>query len=456
MIVMKKISLLLMLFMGLMACNNDDDMVFSESSTARVQKLQDDCDEMLRSKADGWKMVYVPNPTKHGGFNVLMKFGENGQVRIMTDYTEGESNTTYSMNASQGAVLSFDTYSCLHDLANPANEPLGEGMEGEFEFVIQEVTPDSIVFTGKKHGYKAVFYPATAEDWVDLIPAAKENLAKLEPASNTPFFRSLTMNSTAVNLVYEPSTRAASVTWADDATRTTETFLTAIYGTREGVGFSPALKINGVVVDELKYDESKETFVVNTPGVIGSLKYVDEPPIPFYNSFTDLSGTANGAGLPLIGKFQFSLNMLVEIMNIFGTMSDMSADLKTGYPLAVIGGLKQFKIAWHSPLADIEDGAWFSWFGTTQLLNDGEFYYLDGINYESLREEGDQVRFELNGRTHTTDTAFMERVQGWSVYDTFTDFFLDEKGFTVVPAGNDEYYFVSIADSKRWMILSKN
>ena len=61
---MKKISLLLMLFMGLMACNNDDDMVFSESSTARVQKLQDDCDEMLRSKADGWKMVYVPNPTK--------------------------------------------------------------------------------------------------------------------------------------------------------------------------------------------------------------------------------------------------------------------------------------------------------------------------------------------------------------------------------------------------------
>ena len=118
---MKKISLLLMLFMGLMACNNDDDMVFSESSTARVQKLQDDCDEMLRSKADGWKMVYVPNPTKHGGFNVLMKFGENGQVRIMTDYTEGESNTTYSLNASQGAVLSFDTYSCLHDLANPAN-----------------------------------------------------------------------------------------------------------------------------------------------------------------------------------------------------------------------------------------------------------------------------------------------------------------------------------------------
>ena len=96
MIVMKKISLLLMLFMGLMACNNDDDMVFSESSTARVQKLQDDCDEMLRSKADGWKMVYVPNPTKHGGFNVLMKFGENGQVRIMTDYTEGESNTTYA------------------------------------------------------------------------------------------------------------------------------------------------------------------------------------------------------------------------------------------------------------------------------------------------------------------------------------------------------------------------
>ena len=289
-----------------------------------------------------------------------------------------------------------------------------------------------------------------------MIPAAKENLAKLEPASNAPFFRSLTMNATAVNLVYDSSTRAASVTWADDATKTTETFLTAVYGTREGIGFSPALRINGVVVDGLKYDESKEAFVVNTPGVIGNLKYVDDPPIPFYNSFTDLSTTSNAAGLPLIGRFQLSANMLVEIMNIFGAMSDMSADLKSGYPLAVIGGLKQFKIAWHSPVADITDGAWFSWFDTTQLLNDGEFYYLDGINYESLREEGDQVRFELNGRTHWTDSTFMERVKGWETYDTFTEFFLDEQGFTVVPAGNDEFYFVSIADSRRWMILSKN
>lgn len=454
---MKKIYFILILFALLVqACEVENDSVFDETSTVRVERLMADCQEALKKPEFGWRMVYVPNPEKHGGFNILMKFEDKERVVMATDFTEEESNSTYSFNASQGAVLCFDTYSCLHTLADPSENPKGKGMEGEFEFVVQQITPDSIVFTGKKHGYKAVFYPASREDWTELLPAARANLEKMAPENNAPFFRSLTMNTTAVNLIYDTQTRAASVTWADEKTRTTQTFLTALYGTKDGVGFMPALRINGVVVDELKYNEAKQLFEVATPGVLGELKYTDRPPIPFYNSFTDLSTTSNAAALPLIGKFEFSINIIIEIMNIFSAMNDMSADLKPGYPLAVIAGLKQFKISWKSPVEGMPDGTWLTYFGTKELFDEGQYYYNEGVTYETLREEGDQVRFNMTDLRYTTDEEYGEKMKNVAIVTTFRNFFTEPAGFTVVPAGNDKFYFVSIADSKRWMLLSKN
>lgn len=456
---MKKIYILFaLLAIGITGCEVDDDSVFDLSSTARMERTIAECDAMLKTPANGWRMVYVPNPEKHGGFNVLMKFEDGGRVKMLTDFLDEESNTTYSFNASQGPVLSFDTYSCLHYLADPGNAPRGQGWEGEFEFVVQNVTADSIVFVGKKHGHKAVFVPAVAADWTDLIPAARYNLQQLAPQSNAPFFRSLTMNTTAVNMVYDSETRAASVTWADHANKKTETFLTAIYGTREGVAFMPALRINGVVVENLKYNETINSFEVATPGVIGELKYTDEPPIPFYNSFTDLSTTSNAAALPLIGGFSIlDLNSILELLNVASAMGSMSADMKPGFPFAVIAGLKQFKISWKSPNDGMPEGTWLTWFGANNPFREGEYYYHEGIEYTSLREEGDQVRFDvLPDQTFATDSTFETRMKSVGFVSTVRSFFTDVNGFTVVPAGNDRFYFVSIADSKRWMILSKN
>lgn len=478
---MKKIYILFVLLAwGLVACQ-DDDSVFEDSSSVRVNRVMEECEAMLKQAEHGWRMVYVPNPTKHGGFNVLMKFEDNSRVKMLTDFVEDETNTTYSFNASQGAVLSFDTYSCLHYLADPSVKPLGTGMEGEFEFVIQKITTDSIVFTGKKYGYKAVCVPATAEDWTVLIPAAKYNLEKLTPLDNAPFFRSLTMNTTAVNFVFDPSTRSASVTWADPVNRKTETFLASVYGTREGVGFLPAMKINGVVVDGLKYDENKGCFKVSAPGVIGTLEYTDEPPIPFYHSFTDLSTQSNSVALPLIGSFGLSINTILEVMNVSSAMNSMSADLRPSYPIAVLAGMKQFKISWYSPAAEMEKGSWLTYFGANVFFNEGEYYYHEGINFESLREEGDQVRFTANGKQwplfapeeekepeggntveneedaeQDPNITFAQKMQRLNITKVYRDFFTDPAGFTVVPAGNDKFYFVSIANSKRWMLLSKN
>lgn len=49
-------------------------------------------------------------------------------------------------------VLSFDTYSILHDLADPSEYPLGTGKGGEFEFIVCRVTEDTIYVRGRKSG----------------------------------------------------------------------------------------------------------------------------------------------------------------------------------------------------------------------------------------------------------------------------------------------------------------
>lgn len=138
-------------------------------------------------------------------------------------------------------------------------------------------------------------------------------------------------------------------------------------------------------------------------------------------------------------------------------MGSMSADMKPGFPFAVIAGLKQFKISWKSPNDGMPEGTWLTWFGANNPFREGEYYYHEGIEYTSLREEGDQVRFDvLPDQTFATDSTFETRMKSVGFISTVRSFFTDVNGFTVVPAGNDRFYFVSIADSKRWMILSKN
>ena len=508
---MKKILLLLGIIIAATACKQDDNRIFEESSTLRVREVLAECAAAVTDAEFGWKMLYMPAPSEYGGYTVVIDFIDDKNVRMKGDFwvtlyniedgtysnVETESESTYSFNASQGPVLSFDTKSVIHQLSDPSVAPQGIGLKGEFEFVIDRITPDSLVFTGKKYGHRIVMHKATEEDWANM-DIQRRNLESLAPETNASFFRSLSMNQTAANFTYVPDTRTVNYIYTDDVDKKIHTGKAGVYGTVDGVKFLPKIKVGGVVVDGLKYNPEANSFEVASQGVMGRLQYSDEPPFPFWNSIDQMQRGSNIAGLPVMPDLDPSNigGLLGSFLSLFTIGAYVSPELSGGsYSSLALAGMKQFRLIWELDNTDGEilgpdDGAaWMSFYGDQSMFsifdpNQGvsDKYSVDyRLKATVLREQGDQIKFELvpavplpvevtgddrlvnNIRLQPNTTpamienalSFQTNMENTVGFNAFMNFITDSNGFTVVPESDMVYTLVNRGDSRRWMRLTK-
>jgi hypothetical protein len=93
------------LFLLFTRCTIKEDYIFEESATARIKAYVTACEAVITKPEHGWKVLFEPNKESLGGFNVVMKFNEDGTVRMICDFLDEESTSSYSFNESQGAVL---------------------------------------------------------------------------------------------------------------------------------------------------------------------------------------------------------------------------------------------------------------------------------------------------------------------------------------------------------------
>ena len=62
-----------------LACSVDNDYIFDDISTHRLNQFIDECNEELVTAEHGWKFVYYPDTTQYGGFTFLMRFSAEGR-----------------------------------------------------------------------------------------------------------------------------------------------------------------------------------------------------------------------------------------------------------------------------------------------------------------------------------------------------------------------------------------
>lgn len=141
-------------------CRHTEDLIFEKPAGERVLDLMDQTDKVLQSSEHGWETTYkttAGNVTY--SFLIQMKFLPGRKVIMYTDYSPDPSTSTYTFKMSRGAVLSFDSYSLLHELSNPnrrtdlngdLDSQIGTGYAGEQDFEITEVTQDTIFLRGFK------------------------------------------------------------------------------------------------------------------------------------------------------------------------------------------------------------------------------------------------------------------------------------------------------------------
>lgn len=141
---------------SLQSCLHDDTEIFEESAAKRLEATAENGKKVLEGASNGWLMHYYTGENYSGGvYTMLLKF-KDGKVTVAGDVALAEPTervtSSYTINNSQGPVLDFNAYnSILHQLATPTVSNIN-GEEADYEFVISEITTDSISLKGKKFG----------------------------------------------------------------------------------------------------------------------------------------------------------------------------------------------------------------------------------------------------------------------------------------------------------------
>ena len=175
------------------SCTFEQEDFFDESASLRIthtnQKIQNRLVEQSASNHYGWVIQYFVGGTDEWqgpGFNLLGRFSDNGSVTLASNHRylrNGQANkyteatSIYEMLAEEGPVLSFNTWNdvltVLADPVDPTQAPNslindGEGMNGDYNFVLKALNDEDIIFRGERHSAPIRFVPCD-RPWEDYL-----------------------------------------------------------------------------------------------------------------------------------------------------------------------------------------------------------------------------------------------------------------------------------------------
>lgn len=174
--------LLALVSIGLQSCLFSEEDIFDESSANRATADVAKCREILKEAPNGWKLeYYVGSNYSSGAITFLMNFdGKQAQIACeggTDDYIPGEKVTSlYQVKTEQSTMLTFDAY---NPLLHSFSAPLGMNMnlEGDYEFIILEASPEKIILQGKKYKNIMEMTPLPEDEpWATYL----KNIVKIE------------------------------------------------------------------------------------------------------------------------------------------------------------------------------------------------------------------------------------------------------------------------------------
>ena len=242
----------LLAVLSLASCSNDVDEVFDKSSAERANEALAEYKTVLCSAENGWLMKYYPKTnTKYGGYSILAKFDDKGNVTAMSDAigSDVEATSHYKLEQSAGIVLSFDDYNkVIHYFSDPVNPDgigdKGKGMEGDLEFRVLSASTDSVVMIGKKRSAKIVLTPLDANaNWATTI----DHLETLEEEMNFPQY-----SCEVGDAKYKALTSYRTITFTRTDAEENSVSVPFIV-TDKGIEFYEAITLNGVTITGFDY-----------------------------------------------------------------------------------------------------------------------------------------------------------------------------------------------------------
>lgn len=424
------------------SCSNESEEAFGNSSLERIEHSIQKYDDLLKSSEYGWKMKYFPNETKIGGYNFLFKFDEGNKVKMATDFRENEEVSTYSFYGGQGVVLSFDTYNFLHILADPSYMPAGTGYRGDYEMIVERVTPDSLICLGRKWKQPMVFTKATAEDWTEMDVLRNNEMVLAPLMENVPFFRNVRLAEKAIaTFLYEPNNRFIEYYYLNSDGRTESGEIGVVFS-REGFSLKKEININGVLLKDFVFDSESGGF---TFGEQGTLTMEHESAVEFKDAWDDFYKT-DGGGLYRTSK---------DFLNLFNEAKELEPGLTTLQLYWNMNGLRMFSFIFIEELNKQSEETRPIWFHS--LIGNIKSPEDDCAIFQPYIDKQTGLRVVLPGSVDVEDDLnrlFVEENESSKKMGEILDFFYDPSGFTIIPTADGKFYLISKSRSNYWLMFN--
>ena len=291
---MKRINYLFALLatvLAFSACTSEVDNYFDKSASERAAEAVSNAKQALLAAPNGWRMEYYGDMT-YGGYNILCKFSGDevtvaaekmGQKQEAGFDSNGKLITAtshYTVDQSQGVVLSFDGYnSVFHYFSDPKNVDgigtAGEGLYGDFEFRVMSVSADKIVLQGRKHGNKIIMYA------MDNNTTWSDYLKEVDATENYMASRSYTLMGDSVKreVKVTQSYRRLVFSYLDNDS-TTKQVVAPFIVTPQGYKLYDTVNVDGVKITSFAKGDTYERFY---PEGVKNLWLETEVP-PIYQS----------------------------------------------------------------------------------------------------------------------------------------------------------------------------
>lgn len=269
-----KLLLLLLPLLVFQSCMKDQEDVFDEPSSLRMQKALDNTRKVLRESEKGWLIdYYVGDNQKYGGYAFTVKF-DSLTCTASSELSADTATSYYKLTTDDGPVLTFDTYNTvLHALATPSADNY-EGSHADYEFIILSADSNEVVLKGKKTGSIMKMHPLTETPSVYLnsVQSTIGNFV-INGASGT-------VDKTNLDILVDIDNRQIEYSSSNDSTITGSTAFTI---TDKGVRLYEPIIVNGQKLQSFIFDADKTTLTctdasnVTLKGTlpIGYFKYSD-------------------------------------------------------------------------------------------------------------------------------------------------------------------------------------
>lgn len=237
------------------SCLHDDEEVFDTPAAERIAESASETEALLKSSPNGWRLNYYLGEDYSSGATAMFMRFDDAKVYVSCDAfpVDSVSSSTWSIKQDQGVVISVDTYNeILHTFSDPSSSAL-DGMEGDYEFIVQRATQDSIFVKGKKWKNKMVLTRVSEDtNWADYLTEVNKSYDAL-----AIYY----MTDKGTQLAFNWNSRLAYV---GDDTSTGHTFC----ATPGGIVFAQPVEIDGKQVSNMTIDTNTRALTCNELGTI--------------------------------------------------------------------------------------------------------------------------------------------------------------------------------------------